>query len=62
MMIVGNYLTFSKSLNYWGLIINHIYTAFSAYFDFTLEIPQAEIDRLIAVHRTDDSANKMKAY
>ena len=53
MMIVGNYPTFSKSLNFWGLIINHIHSNSSAYFDFTLEIPQEEIDRLMAVHRTD---------
>ena len=53
MMIVGNYPTFSKSLNFWGLIINHIHSNSSAYFDFTLEIPQEEIDRLMAVHQTD---------
>lgn len=61
-MIVGNYQTFSKSLNYWGLIINHIHSQNGAYFDFTLEIPQEEIDRLMAVHRTEEMPNKNKAY
>jgi superfamily I DNA and/or RNA helicase len=51
MMIVGNSLTFLKNVNYWGMIINHVYSINRAYFNFEVDIPQAEIDKIIANYR-----------